>query len=111
MSKICQTSEELRNLLNFGRGVFVLFYADWCPFSRAFLPVYEKHSADRNGEFLRVELDGNEALFAEHSVEVYPTVLYFEGSRLSKRLDGKHFVGLREKQLSDLIASCRAPAD
>jgi thiol-disulfide isomerase/thioredoxin len=111
MSKICQTSEELRNLLSSGRGVFVLFYADWCPFSRAFLPVYEKHAAGRDGEFLRIVLDGNAEIFEEHSVEVYPTVLYFEGGRLSKRLDGKHLVGLGEKQLSDLIASCRAPAD
>jgi thiol-disulfide isomerase/thioredoxin len=106
MSKTCQTSDELRNLVKSGRGIFVLFYADWCPFSRAFLPVYEKYAAGRDAEFLRILLDGNAEVFNEHSVEVYPTVLYFEEGRVSRRLDGKHLVGLREKQLCDLIAAC-----
>jgi thiol-disulfide isomerase/thioredoxin len=106
MSQICRTSDELRGLVNSGRGLFVLFYADWCPFSRAFLPVYEKYAAGSDGVFLRILLDGNAEVFNEHSVEVYPTVLYFEGGRVSKRLDGKHLVGLREKQLCDLIAAC-----
>lgn len=111
MSEICQTAKELRDVVKSGKGVFALFYADWCPFSRAFLPVFETHSVGRDGQFVRVELDGNEDLFEEHSVDVYPTVLYFEGGAVSKRLDGKHFVGLREKQLTEMIASCRAPAD
>ena len=106
MSKICQTSKELREITGSGDGVFVLFYASWCPFSQAFLPVFEKHAAGRESEFARVLLDGNEPLFEEHGIAVYPTVLFFKDGKVSKRLDGKHLVGLKENQLADLIVSC-----
>jgi thioredoxin 1 len=110
MSKIC-TSQELQEIARSADGVFVLFYADWCPFSRAFLPVYEKHAAGRESEFVRVLLGGNEALFAEHGIDVYPTVLFFRDGRVSNRLDGRHLRGLKEKQLRDLIASCGKARD
>jgi hypothetical protein len=51
-------------------------------------------------------LDGNEDLFDEHSVEVYPTVIFFRAGKPHKRLDGKHLAGLKEKELTGLIASC-----
>jgi len=93
-----------------GDGVFALFYASWCPFSMAFLPVYEKHAAGRDGEFVRVVLDGNEDLFDEHGVSVYPTVLFFKNGAVVRRLDGKHLSGLKEKQLIALMASCGFPS-
>jgi thiol-disulfide isomerase/thioredoxin len=105
MSRICN-SKELREITKSGQGIFVLFYAPWCPFSQAFLPVFEKHADGRDTDFVRVLLDGNEALFDEHGIEVYPTVLFFKDGRVSRRLDGKHLVGLKEKQLADLIVSC-----
>jgi thioredoxin-like negative regulator of GroEL len=105
MSRICN-SKEIREITESGDGIFVLFYAPWCPFSQAFLPVFEKHAADREKGFVRVLLDGNEDLFAEHDIEVYPTVLFFKEGKVSRRLDGKHLVGLKEKQLADLIVSC-----
>ncbi len=105
MSKIC-TTREIRDITGSGAGVFVLFYASWCPFSQAFLPVFEKHAEGRETDFVRVIVDGNEALFDEHAVQVYPTVLFFKDGRVFKRLDGKHLVGLKEKQLADLIVSC-----
>ena len=110
MSKICN-SQEIQGITRSADGVFVLFYADWCPFSQAFLPVYEKHASGREEKFYRVLLDGNEALFDAHGIAVYPTVLFFEGGKVSKRLDGKHLAGLREKQLTDLIASCGKAGD
>lgn len=105
MSRVC-TSKEIQEITGSADGVFILFYADWCPFSRAFLPVYEKHAAGREGEFFRILLDGNETVFDAHGIAVYPTVLFFEGGKVSKRLDGKHLAGLKERQLTDLIASC-----
>jgi thiol-disulfide isomerase/thioredoxin len=105
MSRLCNP-QQLREAVQSGAGVFVLFYADWCPFSKAFLPIYEKHAGGREAEFLRVLLDGNEDLFEEHGIAVYPTVLFFEGGRVSRRLDGKHLSGLKEKQLAELVKSC-----
>ncbi len=105
MSRIC-AAKDLREITKSGDGVFVLFYAPWCPFSQAFLPVFEKHAEGRDADFVRVLLDGNEALFDEHDIEVYPTVLFFKDGQVSRRLDGKHMVGLKERQLADLIVSC-----
>jgi hypothetical protein len=71
-----------------------------------FLPVYEKNAAGREGHFVRMTIDGNEGLFDEHGIEVYPTVIFFRSGKVDKRLDGKHLAGLKEDQLTELIASC-----
>jgi thiol-disulfide isomerase/thioredoxin len=110
MSRIC-SSQEAAAAIRSGAGVFVLFYADWCPFSRAFLPVYERFAAGREGKFFRLLLEGNEAFFREQAIEVYPSVLFFKDGQVARRLDGRHLVGLREKQLADLIASCDGGGD
>ncbi len=105
MSRLCSI-EEVRKAARAEGGIFVLFYADWCPFSRAFLPVFEKHAKGREAEFFRVLLDGNEPFFEECEIDVYPTVLFFRGGRIDRRLDGQHFLGLSEKQLTKLVADC-----
>jgi len=46
MSRLC-SSTEIKEIAKSEGGVFVLFYANWCPFSRAFLGVYEKHAHGR----------------------------------------------------------------
>jgi thiol-disulfide isomerase/thioredoxin len=106
MSRLLKHRRELADLVRTKDGVFVLFYASWCPFSMGFLPVFEKHAADQDERFCRMTLDGNEDLFDEYGVEVYPTVLYFKAGKVDKRLDGKHLAGLKERQLTELIASC-----
>jgi thiol-disulfide isomerase/thioredoxin len=108
MSQIIRERRELAELLGSNDRVFVLFYASWCPFSLAFLPVYEKHAARGGPSFVRMTLDGNEDLFNEHAIEVYPTVVFFKAGKAHKRLDGKHLAGLKEAQLTDLIAACAA---
>ena len=105
MSRLCNT-REVRDAAASAAGVFVLFYASWCPFSLAFLPVYEKRAGAGDAEFVRVLLDGNEALFEEHDVSVYPTVLFFKNGAVERRLDGEHLAGLKEKQLAELVSSC-----
>lgn len=106
MSKLCNP-QEIQEFSKSDEGVFALFYAPWCPFSVAFLPVYEKHARGREKEFFRIVLDGNEKLFDQYGVDVYPTVLFFKNGAVARRLDGKHLAGLKETQLTDLIATCR----
>jgi thiol-disulfide isomerase/thioredoxin len=50
MSRIIQERRDLADLLKSKGGVFVLFYASWCPFSLKFLPIYEKHAGGRDDE-------------------------------------------------------------
>ena len=111
MSRIIRERRDLADLLKSSDGVFILFYASWCPFSLGFLPIYEKHAAGRERDFVRMTLDGNEDLFDEHGIQVYPTVIFFKGGKIHKRLDGKHLAGLKEKQLTELIDSCGIDRD
>jgi thiol-disulfide isomerase/thioredoxin len=105
LSKLC-SRRDLREIIKSGDGAFVLFYAAWCPFSQAFLPVYEKHVKGREKDFVRIAIEGNEDLFEENMIEVYPTVLFFKNGAVAKRLDGKYLAGLREKQFAEFIDSC-----
>jgi len=106
MSKLIKSEEELRKLMASKDGVFVLFYASWCPFSQRFLPIYEKHAQTKDQDFVRFLADEAEALCDEHGIEVYPTVLYFKDGKVSKRLDGGYHVGLNERELTGLMEAC-----
>jgi len=111
MTRVLKNQRDLADLLRKTEGAFVLFYASWCPYSLSFLPAYEKHAAGREDRFCRITLDGNEDLFDEYGVEVYPTVLFFKAGKVDKRLDGKHLAGLKEQQLAELIDSCGVGRD
>lgn len=106
MSRKIENGRDLEAFRNSQEGTLVLFYASWCPYSMQFLPVFEKHAERREECFARIVVDGNEALFDEHDVQVYPSVLVFRNGKVTHRLDGRHLVGLKESQLTDLIASC-----
>jgi thiol-disulfide isomerase/thioredoxin len=104
MSKLIKDEQELEKLMKSPSGVFVLFYASWCPFSQRFLPVYEKHAQGKDRDFVRFCVDDNEDICDRHQIEVYPTVL--KDGKVSKRLDGGFQVGLSERQLAGLMEAC-----
>jgi thiol-disulfide isomerase/thioredoxin len=106
MSQIIRSGGELRGILKSEDIIFVLFYASWCPFSLRFLQIYEKHSRGREKNFYRMFIDGNEDVFENHEIEVYPTVILFQKGEVVRRLDGKFLAGLDENQLVGLIDWC-----
>ena len=94
---------ELDEILKTKNRVFVLFYASWCPFSRKFLPIYEKCTVKSPNPCLRVMVDDKANLCEKYSIEVFPTVLLFENGKVTERLDGEPGAGLSEKQLKKLL--------
>ena len=103
MSKLeveCELDDALRNK----EKVFVLFYASWCPFSRMFLPIFEKYSETSPQICMRVKIDDKAKLTEKYSIDVVPTVLVFEKGTVKKRLDGEPGAGLDEKQFKKLLA-------
>jgi thiol-disulfide isomerase/thioredoxin len=80
----------------------VLFYATWCPFSQAFLPIFEEYSKRNPEECLRVIVDEEPDVCDEYGIEYYPTVIMFRKGKVHKRLDAEPHVGLSKKQLKDL---------
>jgi thiol-disulfide isomerase/thioredoxin len=95
---------ELENALRNKEKVFVLFYASWCPFSRRFLPIFEKFSEASPQSCMQVRIDDKAKLTEKYLVDVVPTILVFEKGTITKRLDGEPGAGLDEKQFKSLIA-------
>jgi len=102
MSKI-DIGFELENAVRGKQKVFVLFYASWCPFSRRFLPIFQK-VAESSRDCLRVITDDKASLCEKYSVDTVPTVLVLELGAVTKRLDAEPGVGLNEAKLIKLLA-------
>ena len=84
---------------------FALFYASWCPFSRKFLPIYQKCTANSQVPCLQVIVDDRDDLCEKYGINFFPTVLFFENGEVAKRLDGEPGEGLSEKQLKKLLGN------
>jgi thioredoxin 1 len=85
--------------------VIALVYASWCPFCRRILPVFQELAQDERHNFLLVA-DDEETVAEEYTIDVFPTLLFFNKGKVALRLDGKPGVGLNEKQVKDFIKSC-----
>jgi thioredoxin 1 len=88
--------------------VIALVYASWCPFCRKILPVFQEHTQEKQRNFLLVA-DDEEKIAEEYTIDVFPTLLFFNKGKVALRLDGKPGVGLNEKQVKDFIKSCPLP--
>ncbi len=85
--------------------VFVLFYASWCHFSQAFLPIFEEYAKANPEECVSVVVDDKPELCDKYEIEYYPTVLLFKKGKVEKRLDATPGAGLTKRQLSTLTKS------
>jgi thioredoxin 1 len=102
-------ARELEAAIASNERLMVLFYASWCPFSRAFLGIYQKYAADGGPCYVRILVDDGDPVAEKYGIDVYPTVLYFEKGRLAKRLDGAYHRGLTRGQLEDFASRCAVP--
>ena len=95
------TAEKLNALLEKTEKVLVLFYATWCPYCVKFVPAFDKKTVNFNvGNVIHVVLDDyDNQLWDDYDIKAVPTVIFFEKSKISKRLDGRPGRGLNEKQL------------
>ena len=96
-----ENAEELNAILEKTEKVLVLFYATWCPYCRSFVPIFDEKIIDfKIGKVIHVFLDDyDNQLWDDYDVEAVPTVILFEKGKVSKRLDGRFGLGLKEKQL------------
>jgi thioredoxin 1 len=94
--------EELTRILENSERVLVLFYASWCPYCRGFVPMFDTKIIDFNvGNVIHVQLDDyDNPLWDTYDIEAVPTVIFFEKGKVSRRLDGRSGLGLKEKQLN-----------
>jgi thiol-disulfide isomerase/thioredoxin len=103
---LLSNEKELNEKIKLLDSAFVLFYATWCPYSLKFLPIFKQMAEKYPKSFMMIPNDGNEDLFDKYSIEVFPTVLYFEKGKISHRLDGKAGIGLNNNNMSDFLKKC-----
>jgi Thioredoxin domain-containing protein len=103
-----QKIQDFKEILQSNEQVIALVYASWCPFCVRFLPLFERASARDAGakhQFFLFQ-DDQEIMADEYTVEVVPSVLFFQYGKLVKRLNGILGIGLNDKQLNDFIHDC-----
>jgi len=95
-------AEDLKRVVNSSEKVLTLFYANWCPYCMAFVPLFNNKVGNLAvGKVVHVILDDyDNPLWDDYDVEAVPTIVFFVNGKISRRLDGKFGVGLNEKQLS-----------
>ena len=93
---VVESEKELMAALA-GRKVVVLFHATWCPFCRAFVPVFRRFAEGGAYEPLEVVLDDEEdPRWTRFSIDVVPTVIFFDDGTVTQRIDGRAGVGIEE---------------
>lgn len=104
--ELINSAKDLDHALRSKERLFVLFYASWCPFSQKFLPVFLDHADNSEQCYLRILVDDEDDLVRRYSIDVYPTVIYFENGRVVKRLDGTYHRGLDRDLLKKFVQQC-----
>jgi thioredoxin-like negative regulator of GroEL len=94
-------------VLSSDEPVLALFHASWCPFCRAFLPLFRDAKAD-GVRMVEVDVSDDESPFWEaFGVEVVPTLILFHQGRVVTRADGRFVRGLSEEDLDRLLRMAR----
>jgi len=86
-------------------NILALFYADWCPFCRSFLALFETTMKDRTDPLAAlVDIsDTNNPLWETFQVEIVPTLVGFRNGQAVVRNDGVAGVGLGVSELEDAL--------
>lgn len=105
MSTLIDEEARLRGLIEAGGDALVLFYASWCPFSKKFLPVFEKNAP--GPRCFRVLTDRTAGVEENFGIDFVPTVMLFHKGQLHMRLNGIAGEGLDEEMLLGLLRTCK----
>ena len=91
--------KEFQETLN-KKEAFVLFYAPWCGYSRAFLPAFNGFSQKCSKDCVIVDKVESPEVCETFSINYYPTVIWLKNGKVFKRLDAKPGIGLNKEQLA-----------
>lgn len=84
--------------------IVALFFARWCPYCKAFKPVFERYASTSDQDFAAVDISDEESdLWEKYEIHIVPTLIAFSHGKIVARKDGRAHVGLSESDLRDLI--------
>ncbi|NLF89047.1 thioredoxin family protein [Candidatus Bathyarchaeota archaeon] len=98
--KEIDTKQELNAELSKSKKVMVLFYATWCPFCIRFVNVFDEEiKVLKLDHVIHVLLDDyDNPLWDDYEIAAVPTIILFEDTKVSNRLDAKLGRGLKEEE-------------
>lgn len=102
---------DLDLILKQNTQVLALFCSSWCPFCRSFFPSFNRAMAKYTFErVIRVYLeDDYNPLWDKYSIEAVPTIILFEKSQISSRIDATLGAGLDDKQFKEWLSETAFP--
>jgi hypothetical protein len=84
--------------------MLVLFHASWCPYSRAFLSLFERAEPDASVPFAMTDLrHPMDPPWDTHRIDVVPTLAYFEHGEELERVEAVRDKGLTQSDLEELL--------
>lgn len=87
----------------------VLYYADWCPFSRMLLPLFEAAEPEASAPFARANLrHPQDARWDDARVHTVPTLVYYESGEELERVEAVRRKGLARADLEDFLETVDA---
>ena len=93
-----------REVLRSKESTVALFWAAWCPFCRAFKPIFDDAVRKHDARFALVRLDEyDNPLWDTYRVNVVPSLAFFRGGELVARKDGRLMRGLSQEELSTFL--------
>lgn len=100
----CLKPEDFKSVSSWKGLILVLFYADWCPFCRRFLPLFEDAAKKTSlcCKIAQVNEDDN-PLWEKYSISTVPTVIAFKDGKISGRIDAEPGIGLKKTNLAELL--------
>jgi hypothetical protein len=87
----------------------IAFLADWCPFSRAFLPSFAALTGGDFGLAIADLTDEENPLWEQFAIEVVPSVIVFRDGTPIFRADGRLMEGLGPNDLTAVQSAAAAP--
>lgn len=87
------------------QNILAVFYANWCPFCRTFLKIFEStmtRKSDPLGALVDIS-DEDNPLWEIFEVDIVPTVVGFSNGVAIVRKDGVRGVGLGMPELEDAL--------
>lgn len=96
--------DALQGLLDRGEDAIVMFYADWCGYSRAFTPTFEDRADDLPLPAAAANISSEQdPRWSTRKINTVPTLVAYEDGEEVARVDGRPGVGLKAEDLDRLV--------
>ncbi len=84
----------------------ILFYADWCPYCKKFIPIFEEVIKKINTKILvgSIKLnDDDNPLWDRFNINAVPTLIAFSNNSIKSRRDAKMGLGLNKDDINSIL--------